>query len=91
MHTDFPHFALILAQDWCYLSAEQQIDDVLVVAGGILLDEDIPAMKALGIQGCFGPGTSAKSIIRFMREHIQVERLSMEEEEMAHKEKASPE
>jgi methylmalonyl-CoA mutase, C-terminal domain len=64
----------------------QQVDDVLVVAGGILPDEDIPAIKALGIQGCFGPGTSAKSIITFVREHIQAERLSMEEEEMAHHE-----
>jgi methylmalonyl-CoA mutase C-terminal domain/subunit len=34
-----------------YLFAEQQIDDVLVVAGGILPDEDIPPIKALGIQG----------------------------------------
>ncbi len=62
----------------------QQVDDVLVVAGGILPDEDIPAIKALGIQGCFGPGTSTESIILFVSEHIQVERLSMEEEEMAH-------
>lgn len=64
----------------------RQVDDVLVVAGGILPDEDIPAIKALGIQGCFGPGTSTESIITFVREHIQAERLSMEEKEMAHHE-----
>ena len=66
------------------LFKEQQVDDVLVVAGGILPDEDILAIKALGIQGCFGPGTSTESIIQFVREHIQTERLSMEEEGMAH-------
>jgi methylmalonyl-CoA mutase, C-terminal domain len=60
------------------LFAEQQIDDVLVVAGGILPDEDIAPIKALGIQGCFGPGTSTESIIAFVREHIKVEHLSLE-------------
>jgi len=33
------------------------VDDVLVVAGGILPDEDIPAIEAMGIRGNFGPGT----------------------------------
>lgn len=36
------------------LLKQNQVDDVLVAAGGILPDEDIPAIKALGIKGCFG-------------------------------------
>lgn len=60
------------------LLKENSVDDVLVAAGGILPDEDIPAIKALGIQGCFGPGTSTEDIITFVREHIQKDRLAAE-------------
>ncbi len=57
------------------LLREQGVDDVLVVAGGILPDEDIPAIEALGIQGNFGPGTSTEEIIEFVRSHIHPSRL----------------
>jgi methylmalonyl-CoA mutase C-terminal domain/subunit len=60
------------------LLKENSVDDVLVAAGGILPDEDIPAIKELGIQGCFGPGTSTEEIIKFVREHIQADRLAAE-------------
>ncbi len=60
------------------LLKENELDDVLVAAGGILPDEDIPAIKAMGIQGCFGPGTSTEEIIKFVRENVRYERLSIE-------------
>jgi methylmalonyl-CoA mutase C-terminal domain/subunit len=60
------------------LLKENAVDDVLVAAGGILPDEDLPAIKELGIQGCFGPGTSTEEIIRFVREHIHADRLNTE-------------
>ncbi len=60
------------------LLKENNVDDVLVAAGGILPDEDLPAIKALGIQGCFGPGTSTQEIIAFVRQHIQATRLVTE-------------
>jgi methylmalonyl-CoA mutase C-terminal domain/subunit len=52
------------------------VDDVLVMAGGILPDEDIPAIEALGIKGNFGPGTPTQQIIDFVRQNIRSERLS---------------
>jgi methylmalonyl-CoA mutase C-terminal domain/subunit len=52
------------------------VDDVLVMAGGILPDEDIPAIEALGIRGNFGPGTPMQAIIDFVRANVQTERLS---------------
>lgn len=58
------------------LLQENNIDDVLVAAGGILPDEDVPAIKALGIKGCFGPGTSTEEITRFVRQNVQANRLS---------------
>ncbi|HTK09586.1 MAG TPA: cobalamin B12-binding domain-containing protein [Ktedonobacteraceae bacterium] len=60
------------------LLKQNQIDDILVAAGGILPDEDIPAIQAMGIKGCFGPGTPTEQIIRFVQENIKPERLSIE-------------
>ena len=54
------------------------VDDVLVMAGGILPDEDIPAIEAMGIQGNFGPGTPMAAIIAYVREHVHPERLGHE-------------
>ena len=48
---------------------KQGLHDVLVVVGGIIPDEDLPFMHALGIHGIFGPGTSTQDIINFVREH----------------------
>ena len=57
---------------------ENTVDDVLVAAGGILPDEDITAIKELGIKGCFGPGTSMEEIITFVRQNVQADRLAAE-------------
>jgi len=53
------------------LLREYGMDDVLVVAGGIIPDEDVPTLKALGIQGVFGPGTTTDRIVEFIREHAR--------------------
>ncbi len=58
------------------LLKEHGVDDVLVMAGGILPDEDIPAIEAMGIKGNFGPGTSTEEIIAFVRNHIHPSRLT---------------
>src|SRR5512146_2108234 len=58
------------------LLRENGVDDVLVVAGGILPDEDIPAIEAMGVKGNFGPGTSLATIIEFVRANVSPERMS---------------
>ena len=58
------------------LLKQNEVDDVLVAAGGILPDEDLPAIKAMGIKGCFGPGTSTDEIIEFVRANVQADRLT---------------
>lgn len=60
------------------LLKDNGVDDVLVMAGGILPDEDIPAIEAMGIQGNFGPGTPMSAIIEYVRQHIHPERLSQQ-------------
>ena len=39
-------------------------EDVKVFLGGIVPDEDIPALKAMGLAGVYGPGTLTDDIIR---------------------------
>lgn len=50
------------------LLEENGLDDVLIVAGGIIPDEDVPRLKEMGIKGVFGPGTSTQDIVEFIRE-----------------------
>jgi len=45
-------------------------DDVLVVIGGIVPDEDIEPLKATGIAAIFGPGTATTAIGDFIRTHV---------------------
>ncbi|MEM7533329.1 MAG: cobalamin B12-binding domain-containing protein [Chloroflexota bacterium] len=41
-------------------------DDVVVLVGGIIPDEDIEPLRQSGIEGVFGPGTSTQDIIQFI-------------------------
>jgi methylmalonyl-CoA mutase C-terminal domain/subunit len=47
-------------------------DDALVVAGGTIPDDDIPAIKAMGIAEVFGPGTALHTAIDFVRNNALV-------------------
>ena len=49
-------------------------DDVIVVAGGIIPDDDIPALREMGVKGVFGPGTPTQKIIDFVREEARLGR-----------------
>jgi methylmalonyl-CoA mutase, C-terminal domain len=43
------------------------LDDILVVAGGTIPEDDIPEVKRCGIAEVFGPGTSLQTAIDFIR------------------------
>ena len=55
------------------LLREKGLDDVLVLVGGIIPDEDVPKLKALGVKGVFGPGTLTTDIIAFIRKELGLE------------------
>ncbi|HEV2072039.1 MAG TPA: cobalamin B12-binding domain-containing protein [Thermomicrobiales bacterium] len=44
-------------------------EDVLVVAGGTIPDEDIPTLNELGVAKIFGPGTPLQDAVAYIREH----------------------
>jgi len=46
------------------------LGDRLVVAGGIIPEEDITSLKKLGVKGIFGPGTSTKDIINYINTEV---------------------
>jgi len=52
------------------LLKQKGLTDVLVVAGGIIPEEDVPEMKKLGIKEIFGPGTRTDKIVQFIFENI---------------------
>jgi methylmalonyl-CoA mutase C-terminal domain/subunit len=45
-------------------------EDLLVVAGGIIPDEDIPALRELGVAAVFGPGTKTGDIVAYIRANL---------------------
>lgn len=52
--------------------------DVLVIAGGTVLDEDRLALAAIGIDGVFGPGTDTGDVVAFIRSHASLDRRQRE-------------
>jgi methylmalonyl-CoA mutase C-terminal domain/subunit len=48
------------------LLQEKGLDDVQVVVGGIIPDQDVPKLNAIGIRGIFIPGTPMQQIVDFI-------------------------
>jgi len=40
------------------------LNDVLVLIGGIIPDDDVPALLEMGVSGVFGPGTNTQDIVQ---------------------------
>jgi methylmalonyl-CoA mutase C-terminal domain/subunit len=51
----------------CALLRDRGMTDVLVTAGGIIPDEDVPALKESGVAAVFGPGTTIGQVADFLR------------------------
>ncbi|HAL62201.1 MAG TPA: methylmalonyl-CoA mutase [Chloroflexi bacterium] len=53
------------------LLQEKGLGDIPVLAGGIIPDEDLPALKEMGIAGVFGPGASTQEIAEFINQILK--------------------
>jgi methylmalonyl-CoA mutase, C-terminal domain len=53
------------------LLAREGADDVLVLGGGVIPEEDIPFLKEKGIAAVFGPGTPTKETIDFITANLK--------------------
>ncbi len=56
----------------CELLRAEGMDDVLLVVGGIIPDEDIPGLKQAGVAEVFQPGASTQTIVEYIRENVKV-------------------
>jgi len=50
--------------------AAREIDDVLIIVGGIVTDDARKELSDLGIEGVFGPGSSLGEIITFIKTNV---------------------
>jgi methylmalonyl-CoA mutase C-terminal domain/subunit len=51
------------------LLLEEGVEDILVLGGGVIPEDDVPALKAVGVAEIFGPGSSTQAIVDFIRDH----------------------
>ncbi len=58
----FPKIVELLKKD--------ERDDILLFAGGIIPDDDVVALKAIGFRGVFGPGADTRDIVKFIRAEV---------------------
>jgi len=53
------------------LMKKEGLDEVLVVVGGIIPDQDIVKLKELGVAEVFQPGASTEDIITYVRQNAR--------------------
>jgi methylmalonyl-CoA mutase C-terminal domain/subunit len=51
----------------CAQLKDRGLDDVMVTVGGIIPDEDVPALREAGVAEVFGPGTTIREVADFIR------------------------
>ncbi len=50
--------------------AERNMEDVVVMAGGIIPEDDRPALKSMGVRAIFGPGTRTADVASAVRDAV---------------------
>ena len=53
------------------LLRQKEADDILVLGGGIIPEEDIPVLKDNGISEIFGPGTNTDDIVDYIKSELK--------------------
>jgi methylmalonyl-CoA mutase C-terminal domain/subunit len=59
------------------LLRESQAQDILLVLGGTIPEQDIPQLKQQGVAEVFGPGTPLESVIHFIRANVKPRTLAL--------------
>ncbi|CAK7040936.1 methylmalonyl-CoA mutase [Tissierella sp. P1] len=53
------------------LLREEGVDDMLVIGGGVIPEDDIPYLIESGIEAIFTPGTPTKDVIEFITNNLK--------------------
>jgi methylmalonyl-CoA mutase, C-terminal domain len=59
------------------LLKERRADDILVVLGGTIPQQDTEFLKSQGVAAIFGPGTALEETVRFIRENVKSRGLTV--------------
>jgi len=49
---------------------KENLQNVLIVVGGVIPNQDIPTLQGMGVQGVFPGGTRFEEIVGFIRENV---------------------
>ena len=63
------HMTLFL--DVIKLLKKHKMNNVIVVGGGIIPEEDVPRLKKEGVAEIFGPGTPTDEIVDFIKKNVK--------------------
>ncbi len=53
------------------LLREKGVDDVLIIGGGVIPEDDIPFLIESGIDAIFTPGTSTKDVVEYIKNNLK--------------------
>lgn len=53
------------------LLKDQGADDILIIGGGVIPDDDIPSLVEAGVEAIFTPGSSTKDIVEYIKNHLK--------------------
>ena len=56
------------------LMKEKEMNDILITGGGIIPDDDMKKLNALGVGKLFAPGTDTKEIVSYIKEEVSTRR-----------------
>ncbi|MDY6853181.1 MAG: cobalamin-dependent protein [Thermodesulfobacteriota bacterium] len=54
---------------------EERLEDIMVMVGGTIPQEDIPRLKEMGVDGVFPPGSKTDLIVKFVEEKMSPKNL----------------
>lgn len=54
----------------CELMRESDLDDVLLIVGGVVPDADVPVLTEAGVDAVFHPATTIAEIVDFIVSHV---------------------
>ncbi len=62
---------MTLFVDVADLLKKKQMQDVLLVGGGIIPQEDVPRLKKAGVAEVFGPGTPVEELVTYIKKNVK--------------------
>src|SRR5499433_1230114 len=58
------------------LLKQNKMDDVILLVGGIIPDQDVEGLKKAGVAAIFQPGTAMDDIVNFIRSNVKIAGIS---------------